>query len=140
MTHTTFQNPEVSQVFDQYSGDIQQQLMALRELIFQVAAENDEIGELEETLKWGQPGYLTPQTRSGTTVRIDKVRNQPTQYAMYVSCQTTLVDSFRQRFPDFTYEGDRAIIFDVMDTVPQDDIKECIHMALTYHLRKRQMS
>lgn len=140
MTHTIFQNPDVSHVFDRYTPGIHQQLMALRDLIFEVASEHDEIGELEETLKWGQPSYLTPQTRSGATVRVDQVRGQPTQYAMYVSCQTTLVETFRKRFPDFTYEGNRAIIFDVTERVPQDDIKECILMALTYHLRKKQSS
>jgi hypothetical protein len=28
------------------------------------------VGALHETLKWGQPAYLTPETRSGTTLRL----------------------------------------------------------------------
>lgn len=138
MSDTTFQNQEVSRVFDRYNKHIHEKLMTLRKLIFEVASENDEIGELEETLKWGQPSYLTPVTRSGTTIRIDQVKNQPSQYAIYVNCQTTLVDLFRQRFPDFTYEGDRAVLFELNDDLPLDDIKECIYMTLTYHLRKQQ--
>jgi len=137
---TPIKNPEVITVFDRYSESVNDKLMMLRDLIYEVASTDETVGELEETLKWGQPSYLTPNTKSGTTIRIDQVKNQPEQYAMYLNCQTTLIETFRQLYPDFTYEGTRAIIFDVNDSVPQDALKDCIHMALTYHLKKKQKS
>jgi hypothetical protein len=46
-------------------------LAHLRRLIFFVAAQDEHIGGLEETLKWGVPAYLTSVSKSGTTIRID---------------------------------------------------------------------
>ena len=56
---------------------------------------------------------------------------------MYFHCRTSLVDTFRAAFPDtFTFEGNRAIVFDEGDRVPVRELAVCISTALTYH-RKR---
>lgn len=136
MSHTSFENPEVKTIFNRYSPAIKQKLMDLRELIFKVAAEIDEVGVLEETLKWNQPSYLPSVSASGTTIRIDHIKNQPNQYAVFVHCQTTLIENFRMLHPDFTYDGTRAIIFDVNDELPVNTVTDFIAMALTYHLQK----
>ena len=44
-------------------------LMTLRALIFDVAAKTDGVGALDETLKWGEPAYLT-RSKSGSTIRL----------------------------------------------------------------------
>jgi hypothetical protein len=62
--------------------------LALRRLILDTARTTDGAGRIEETLKWGQPSYLTPETKSGSTVRIDHVDGK--QYAIYFHCQTDL--------------------------------------------------
>ena len=129
--------PDVQPVFDNYPPAIRQNLMALRALILAVAAEIDGVGDLEETLKWGQPSYLTAASRSGTTVRIDQVRDDPGHYALFVNCQTSLVESWRTMYPALTYDGNRAIVFSVDEKLPTDAVKDCIGMALTYHRRKR---
>ena len=45
--------------------------MKLRQLIFDVAAKTKDVGQLEETLKWGEPAYLTSESKSGSLIRID---------------------------------------------------------------------
>ena len=92
------------------------------------------VGRIEETLKWGQPSYLTPETGSGTTVRIDA--HSGGGVAMFVHCQTDLVATFRRHYPGLDYEGARAI---VMRDGPVDEaaLRHCIGLALTYHPRKR---
>ncbi len=130
----TFQNAAVAQAFKAYPPAFRPKLLALRELIFKVAASTPGVGKLEETLKWGEPAYLTSQTKSGSTVRIDWKRSCPTQYAMYFHCRTNLIDTFRTLFPDeFKFEGNRAIVFNESDAVPSDALAFCVAAALTYH-------
>ena len=113
-------------------------MLALRELIFSTAAATSGAGELEETLKWGEPAYLTHQTGAGSTVRIDWKKASPERCAMYFNCQTDLVDTFRRLFPnDFEFEGRRAIVFDTGTPLPTDALAFCIAAALTYHRRRR---
>jgi len=112
-------------------------LAALRRLILDTAKTTDGVGAVTETLKWGQLSFVTPETRSGSTIRIDAVRSDPGRYAMYFHCQTNLVASFRQLYPkEFAYDGNRAILFDVNKTVPDEPLRHCIALALTYHARK----
>ena len=132
-------NPAVSRVFDGYPRKMRPKLMKLRRLIFDVAAKTEAVGELEETLKWGEPAYLTSQSKSGSLIRIDVKKSDPSKYAMYFHCQTNLVDAFRTLFPDtFSYEKNRAIVFDQNDRVPVNELRTCIAMALTYHRTKKK--
>lgn len=64
-----FGGESVASVFRSYPAALRPMLLALRELILDVAARTDGVGPLTETLKWGQPSYLTAETGSGTTVR-----------------------------------------------------------------------
>lgn len=49
-------------------------------------------------------------------------------------CRTNLVDTFRAAFPDtFTFEGNRAIVFDEGERGPVKELAVCISAALTYH-------
>jgi hypothetical protein len=129
---------EVARVFASYPVKLRTRLLQLRKLILETAAELAEVGVLEETLKWNEPAYLTTQSRSGSTIRINRVNGSDTKYAMYFNCKTTLVDSFRSLFPTtFRYQGDRAIEFDLTDKVPVAELKMCIAMTLTYHRKKQ---
>ncbi len=114
-------------------------MLALRELIFDVAAGTDGVGALQETLKWAEPAYVTARSKSGSTVRIDWKAKSPGRYAIYFNCNTGLVDMFRTMFPeDFRFEGRRAIVFNLDDRVPQDALAVCIGASLTHHARKKQ--
>lgn len=137
--HKNIENPEVAARFEHYPKEIKKQLLFLRQLIFDVAARTAGVGELEETLKWGQPSYLTTQTKSGSLVRIDQVKSQVGTYAMLFHCQTNLVDTFKEMYRDyFEFGGNRSILFNVKDKVPVAELSHCISMALTYHLNKKQ--
>lgn len=128
---------KVAALFRGYPSGVARKLMDLRRLIFDVAAGTAGVGEIEETLKWGQPSYLTARSGSGSTIRIDRVRARPGRYAMYFHCRTTLVDTFRHLYPStFRYEGNRAILFDENEKVPVAALRQCISLALTYHLTK----
>ena len=133
-----FKNAEVKAVFATYSKEMQSKLLILRQLIFDVAAQTNGVGELEETLKWGQMSYLTSQTKSGSLIRIDQIKSQQNKYAMFFHCQTTLVDSFKEMYRDqFEFDGNRSIVLNIKDKVPVEALRHCVSMALTYHLSKK---
>jgi hypothetical protein len=138
MKEKPIENPQVAAVFNNYPENMRKKLMFLRQLIFETAAATEGVGELEETLKWGEPSYLTPKTKSGSTVRIDWKPSNEGQYAMYFKCTTNLVETFREKYPtEFTYGGNRSIIFNEDDEIPVKELSDCIALALTYHLRKK---
>ena len=130
--------PDIAAVFASYPGAIRGKLLDLRALIFDVAAHTAGVGVLDESLKWGEPAYITAASKSGSTIRIAWKKANPTQYAMYFNCQTTLVDSFKTMFPTaFKVEGNRALVFSEHDEVPVEALRICVAMALTYHSNKR---
>jgi hypothetical protein len=132
-----FADPAVASVFKAYPVEVRRRLMAVRALMFETAAATEGVGRLTETLKWGQPSYLTEETRSGSTVRIDRLR-EGHGYAIYFHCQSGLVGQFKAIYPDtFRYEGKRAIMFDAKDRLPKRALAHCIGLALTHHLRKK---
>ncbi len=137
-TQPKFNNAEIAALFAAYPKEIRSKLLFLRQMIFDVAVELKEVGELEETLKWGQPSYLTSKTKSGSLIRIDQIKNAYGNYAMYFHCQTTLIDTFKEMFPDkFCFVGNRSIIFKADDRVPVKELRQCIALALTYHHRNK---
>ena len=129
-------DPAVAAAFEAYPPEARRRLLRVRRLILDVAKADAAIGPLTETLKWGEPAYLTEATRSGSTLRIAWKAGAPEQYALYVHCQTPLIDSFRTLFPEQTFEGNRAIVFEVAKPVPSDVIRQCAELTLTYHRRK----
>jgi hypothetical protein len=136
-----FADRAVASVFKAYPGSLRRRLMSLRELVFETAARTAGVGALSETLKWGQPSYLTAETGSGTTVRIDCLNRERLKksdgYAIYFHCQSGLVGQFKELYPDtFRYDGKRAIVFELNDKLPKRALSHCIGLALTHHLRK----
>ena len=124
-------NPAVKDVFNNYPTSVQAQLLHLRGLVLSVASDIKGLEKLEETLKWGEPSYLT---KHGSTVRMDWKEKKPEQYAIYFKCTSKLVPTFKAIYKaKFTYEGNRAIIFKLNDKLPERELKHCISMALTYH-------
>lgn len=133
-----FGDPRVAAIFKAYPPEVRSRLMKLRETIFDVAAATEGVGPLTETLKWGQPSYLTEETGAGTTVRIDRLKGESGGHAAYFHCQSGLVGLFRQVYPEaFAYEGERALIFRPGARVPERELRHCIALALTHHLRKK---
>jgi len=134
-----FADPAVATVFDSYPPALRKRLLALRRLIFDTAKATGGVSELQESLKWGQPSYLTLISKSGSTIRIDRVKSSNDRYAIYFHCQTDLVETFRELYPnDFQFEGNRSIVLERDRALPQLPLRHCIALALTYHQRKRQ--
>ncbi len=130
-------DPGVASVFKAYPAAVRRRLMVLRALVFETAARTEGVGRLTETLKWSQPSYLTAETDSGTTVRIDKLRKSDGS-AVYFHCQSGLVRLFKAIYPDtFRYEGQRAIVFAPDDRLPKRALAHCIGLALTHHRRRK---
>lgn len=132
---TPFQSPAVAAKFESYPPPVRGKLLHLREMVFEVARDTHGVGLLEETLKWGEPAYLTTASGSGSTVRMDWKKSKPAHYALYFNCNTRLVDTFRTLFvDDFVFEGNRAIVLKQDAALPADALRFCIAAALTYHL------
>lgn len=134
---TDSMNSQVQAVFSSYPQEIRRDLHIVRKLILATASGIEGVGELTETLKWGEPAYLTERSKSGSTIRIGWKKSVPTQYAMYFNCQTTLVDTFRTLFPELVFEGNRAVVFEVREELPVESLTQCIALALTYHSSKK---
>lgn len=71
---------------------------------------------LEETLKWGEPSFVT---QNGSTLQIDWKEKTPNQYAMYFQCKGRLIDTFRLVLDhQLKYERNRAIVFQLNQKIP----------------------
>lgn len=134
---TPFQNPEVKAAFEDFPDSLRPGLLLLRELIFEEAAAMPAIGRLEECLKWGQPAYLTPDTKSASTIRLGMPKSGG--FALYVHCQTTLISDFSALFPgDFIVEGNRAVCFEKLPPKKAlEKLRVLIRSALSYHRSKK---
>jgi hypothetical protein len=137
-----FDSIAVSEVFDTYPDAVSEQLLFLRQLIFETASEIG-IDDLEETLKWGEPSYLT---KKGSTIRVAWRKSFPNEYGMFFNCKTTLIETFKEVYREsFKFEGNRAILFlintnkndssnrDRHNEIPIEELKHCISLSLTYH-------
>jgi hypothetical protein len=101
----------------------------IRTLILDIAQQQN-LGDVEESLKWGEPSYLV---NGGSTVRFDWKPKYPDQYCIYFNCQTKLVDTFRELHSDeLTFEGNRAIVLNVNKAFPHIPISQCIELSLRY--------
>lgn len=124
-------SPQVEEVFAAYPESVRDKMQFLRELVIETARETESINALEETLKWGEPAFIT---KNGSNLRMDWKEKTPDQYALYFQCTSRLVDSFRLAFDKtFQYEGNRAIVFQMNQKIPVEELKSCIKATLTYH-------
>jgi Domain of unknown function (DU1801) len=126
-----FQDKAVQAKFESFPPQTRVKLLRLRELAFETA-ERLKTGPLTESLKWGQPAFSTPD-KSGSTFRLDEIKNGGGKYALYFLCQTTLIGTFRELYADrFSFEGSRAIIFAPDGRYDEADIAHCMALAMTY--------
>ncbi len=129
-------DPAVRAVVDAAPPPARDGLLALRALILRVAADLPQVGRIHEALRWGEPAYLTPDTRSGSTIRIGLPRSGG--FALYCNCQTSLIADFRDQMGSaFRYEGNRAVLFRDPADIDPDRLGILIARALTWHSRKR---
>lgn len=127
----------VAAAYDALPAKLRTYLLSLRTMILKVAADDPRVGPVTETLKWGQPAYLTEATKSGTTIRLGFSKKSPDIAMLFVHCQTSLVGQWRDLYDDIlSFEGNRAILLDLGKPRPDAPLRHCIAMALTYHSNK----
>ena len=127
----------VAQVFAGYAPEVRAPLMQMRALILEIAAEDQRVGPLTETLKWGEPAYLTERTGSGSTLRLGVSKGNG-RGALFLNCRTGLVGEIRALYGDrLDCVADREVRLPD-DLAPlQDPLRHAATLALTYHLRRR---
>lgn len=131
-------DPKVETVFNNYPDHVKEKMLTLRKLVIETAKETEGISELHETLKWGEPSFVT---KIGSTLRMDWKPKNPDQYAMYFQCTSRLVPTFKLVYKEhFYFEGNRAIVFPLNQKIPEAELKECIKASLTYHKVKNLMT
>jgi hypothetical protein len=119
----------VKQKFASYPEHIRTLLNTIRNIIYSVA-QQDGIKDLTETLKWGEPSYIS---NIGSTIRLDWKAKYPDQYCLYFNCKTSLIDTFKEIYGDtFIFEGNRAIVFKTEQDLPIKALSHCISMSLRY--------
>ncbi|MGF1721132.1 DUF1801 domain-containing protein [Vibrio kyushuensis] len=122
-------NKEVQLKFESYPPEVRSKMLELRTLIIEVIEECG-FKQFEETLKWGEPSYLV---NGGSTVRIDWKAKSPEQCYVFFNCKTKLVDTFRELYSDtLTFNGNRAISFNLDQAFPVGSLKHCIELSLRY--------
>lgn len=128
-----FADDKVKAAYDAFPAGAREMTLTLRDLIFSVASDNPQVGEIEETLKWGQPSYLTPQTKSGSTLRIGVPKQGGA--ALFAHCATDIISTYASTFPGSDrIEGNRAVIFTTADDIVPMRLRLLIYHGLTYHL------
>jgi len=131
-------DPKVERMFANYPETVRDKMQFLRALVIETAEETEGVNQLEETLKWNEPSFVS---KNGSTLRMDWKEKSPQQYAVYFQCSSRLVDTFRTVFEEkFHFEGNRAIVFQLNQKIPVQELKECIKTALIYHNVKHLMT
>ena len=65
-----FRDPAAEAAFADFDDGARTALLRVRAMIFDIARKTQGVGRLEEALKWGQPSYLTPDTKSWSPIRL----------------------------------------------------------------------
>ena len=133
-----FANDKVKAAYDAFPADARDIALNLRDLIFSVAADTPQVGTIEETLKWGQPSYLTTETKAGSTLRVGMAKQGGA--ALFAHCATDIISTYANTFPNADLvDGNRAVIFTSADKIVPERLRLLIYHGLTYHLKKRDV-
>jgi len=128
---------EITDTIANYPASARRAFLKLRDIVFSLAAERTEVGVLTESLKWGEPSYVPKRSRTGTPVRIAWKDKAPDSISLFVNCQTTLIQEWREIYGDtFEFVGNRELKLQVSGDWPEAELTHCVAMALTYFVRK----
>ena len=123
-------NHDVKKKFDAFPELANHQLMAVRKLIFDISG-TEHIPEITETLKWGEPSYLS---KYGSTVRLGWRSKYPDHISVFFNCKTSLVETFRELYrDDFQFIDNRELRLLIAKSIPMAQLMSCITMSLRYH-------
>ena len=129
--------PAVAAVLAGYPPKVAKRLQQVRRIILDTAQQLN-IGEVVETLKWHEVSYLPAKSGIGSTLRIGYSDKMPRHYQLYVHCGTNLIDMSKTLFPELSYQGNRGIAFALDEPLPRDVLTMLTEMTLTYHRNRRK--
>ena len=122
----------IQAAFDAHPAPVRARLLDLRARILDIGAALP-IGPIEESLKWGQPSYATPQTKAATPIRLGATKDGTP--AIFTHCQSGVIGQVRAISPPgVTFDGTRALHLPLDSPPPDDIIDALIRTALTYRL------
>ncbi|MGR3793651.1 DUF1801 domain-containing protein [Vannielia sp. SX4] len=131
-----FASEDVAAVYEGFPEALREALLSLRALVFEVAEATPGVGALEECLKWGQPAYVTAETKAGSPLRL--AVSKQGSLGVFVHCATRIIPDFRALFPEgFRFDGNRGVLFEAGEALPTDALRMLMASALTYHARKK---
>lgn len=123
----------VQTAFSDYPDEVKASLVEARALVLQVKKDDPEIGELNETLRWGELSYLTEKPKTGSILRLAMTKNG--KPALFFHCGTTLVEQFRAQYSHvFEFEDNRALVLSQPVGETTAELKHCISQALRYRI------
>lgn len=124
----------VKEKFESYPPKARNRLSEIRKIIFEIAEEKN-LGDITEELKWGEPSY---SSKTGSPVRIDWKLKYPNQVSVFVNCKTVLIETYKEIYGStLQYAGNREIVLPLSEPLPLPELRGCISMALQYHKLKR---
>ncbi|WP_208721788.1 hypothetical protein [Leptospira mtsangambouensis] len=127
---------EITSYYFNLTPAMLEKFMEIRNWIYELSHADEKIGEIAECLKWGEPSFLTPKTKSGSTIRMAKVNEL--EFALYFNCKTTIAKEIAIEFPEWNCDGKRALYFSVSQKISKSKLIICLKKALLYHKRKEQ--
>ena len=99
----------------------------------------DDIGPLDETLKWGQLSWRPIKPKTGSTLRVNWSTTSPTELAVFVDCKTDLAARMQTLYPNLpSNDGRRRIALDLNAPFPETALAHLAEMTFRYHLTRRQ--
>ncbi len=127
-----FASPAARDAFAAFPQPARDTLLALRAMIYDIGAALP-VGRIEESTKWGQPSYATPDTKSATPIRLGL--SKAGDPAIFTHCQSTVMADFRALAPaNMHFDGNRAVHIPANQPSALDELAPLIRAALTYRL------
>ena len=124
--------PTAQAAFDAMPEPARDTLLKIRTMIYRLAADLP-VGRIEETLKWGQPSYATPDTKAATPIRLGVTKTGTP--AIFTHCQSSVMADFQSICgTGFTFDGNRALHLPADALPPLDNLAPLLRAALTYRI------
>jgi len=123
----------IAHVIGNYSEPAKEAFAKLRNILLE-EAKLHHLGDIEESLKWGEPSF---KSKHGSPVRIHWRDKDPEIISIYVNCQSKLLDTYRQLYPDtFVYMGNRELQVQLAKPLAETALRHCFNIAMNYHKLK----
>ncbi len=123
-------DPDISSILETYPETTLTRYQEFKELVLETADSIDDIKWLEENIKWNE---LSFRSNIGSPFRFGWNSKSPDQFGIYFICSTTLIETFKQLYPDFfTFDGNRGLIFELNQAFPIEPLSHCLKLALRY--------